>query len=565
MQAKDWKNKIEKLALDILWSHWIKMGAYVSGPMCEASCDPEALMIITALMGPKDLRLIEVMVQWLHHYESIINIERLKNALKTISDKSVLKKISGLLNETLNISIPLSSQTRWANVIGFLKEHTDLNYKPVLLKYKSEQESRKKIQSHTWIIENNKLLQLRYAFGATAKADILYFVGIYQTQPKKNSDQPATGAFIAKSIHCNPGTVHRALEELKKALFFKSEVIQEKIYELNIQAPLCIAKPKMDSFFVDWFLWIQVFVDVISIEEDILDHHESVVISRLNKRIQYLNHLKKEGPFADLGKLDLSGIGIKEIWTLYATALQNMADSLLTPPYLNWGFDELTQFIDISHKNIWATYAEVEEFQKLILIDQIFTKASHLFDNDPKVLQSMFFIRAHSAYRASVRLAGSGQIPESFALMRTVIENALYAFHIFKNPRLEKIWMNKEKSPEHKKEYKKNFKMVDIMKEYQKNDLNNGAQTQKLYNKTIRYGAHPNSDGIFSNLKVEDEGKDKIIYNYYINRNELALKNSIKNTARIGVCSLFIFQNIFSEKFKKAHLDEMVYSVSRGL
>ncbi|HCU25400.1 MAG TPA: hypothetical protein DF383_10295, partial [Deltaproteobacteria bacterium] len=236
MSQDNWKNRIEKALLDIAWSHWIRLGAYVGGTECRASVDPEALILLTAIAASKDQRLIEVMGQWLQHYESIVNVERLKTALKITSrDRRSIHAFS-TLSGVLQRSIPARAAKRWSKIFSFLEENSGRSARSV--SRVSSPKSSRKLQVHHAVLAQNALMAFRYAFGVTAKADILYFLSVYSLQPKTEAMRSATGAFIARILHYDPATTLRALEELKNAeLVIGDESGSERVYALNLQSP----------------------------------------------------------------------------------------------------------------------------------------------------------------------------------------------------------------------------------------------------------------------------------------------------------------------------------------
>lgn len=567
MSQKDWKSSIEKAVIDILWSHWIKLGAYVGGKSCQATCDPEALLLLTGLVGKMDLRLIEILNQWLHHYESLINIERLKTALKSLPEDRQIQNLCATLNLALETSLPAHATKRWKTIFLLLKKHISNQYqskKPVV-----KMISRKKLQTHDWIIEHNPLLGFRYLVGVTAKADILYFLSTYIDQPKIQSKRPVTGANIAKELHYDPATILRALDELKDAhLVRSSEASSNRIYIINSQFPLFSLKPKADLFFLDWFALFPIFRDMLSLNEEVCTQHESIALDQINKRLENLDNLMNTIPRSNqikYAKNNFLGVSLEDMWKSYLRALYDISDCIMQPRRLDWSADELTNFLDIAQNNLLASYSYLREFRILMKVDQIFVKAIPLMSHQKKWFEALFLTRCHSALRAAARLAASGQLPESFSLMRAALENALYAFHIDNDSELSNIWMNRNKTLKSKKDCKNKFKITPILKKYEKHDAFNGPVANKLYKYTIEHGAHPNPQSFFSNLEIKEDEKNKILLTLQLNTNEIPLRHAVVNVARTGSCCLLIFENIYQERFKSSGVSENIRSIIDGL
>ncbi len=333
MLLNDWKNKIEKAALDILWSHWIKLGAYAHGQECQASIDPEALIVLTSIMGPKDLRLVEVMRQWLRYYEGVINVERLKTALKFILKDQQDPSFFEVLSQTIRESIPEKSLRRWSKLLLILKHELYSAASARLIA--SQESSRKKLQNHQWILEKNELLGFRYILGVTAKADILYFLRICSAQSSVTSLRSTTGAQISRELHYDPATVLRALDDLKEAgLILSEESYSEKVYFINAHSPHFAWRPKTEYFFLDWFTLFTVFSDVEAMENWSSDLHESILLDYLNVRLETLDKVLKRFPRPQTvryAKENFVGTDLKEMWSLYEQALDEIREAIGGP------------------------------------------------------------------------------------------------------------------------------------------------------------------------------------------------------------------------------------------
>lgn len=107
-----------------------------------------------------------------------------------------------------------------------------------------------------------------------------------------------------------------------------------------------------------------------------------------------------------------------------------------------WGDDELSKFATDAFKNSLATFVHKrEETQLLVAVDKCFHLIAQNLSNPPNFLVAIFLARSHSAFRAAARLATSGQIPESYVLLRSCIEYALYGLHIHINSEAAETWI----------------------------------------------------------------------------------------------------------------------------
>jgi hypothetical protein len=165
----------------------------------------------------------------------------------------------------------------------------------------------------------------------------------------------------------------------------------------------------------------------------------------------------------------------------------------------------------------------------------------------------------------AVRLAFATQVPEGYMVMRGILENALYGFYIFKNPKLAKIWLKRDESQATKREVKKKFQIGPILDLLQKVDPELGRVTRILYETSIDFGAHPNEKSLSCSLKkTEEEGAIRFDL-MYLTGNPLPIKLCLKSISRIGVACIKIAGLIIPERFKIMGLSDKIINAQRGL
>ena len=309
-----------------------------------------------------------------------------------------------------------------------------------------------------------------------------------------------------------------------------------------------------------------VFRDILALDDEVLGRHHSIALNCLNDRLKRLDNILVMVPRpvpTPYATDNFMGISQEDLWSRYAKALDEVNDALVQPRRLNWGSDELTRALDTAEHNLWTSYTYLDEFRLLIAIDQIFAELP--LNNHQHWFESLFLIRCHSAFRAATRLATSGQLTESFALMRLALENAFYAFHIHSHPEAGEAWIERKNDLKSKKTCKNNFQIKPILEDYRKHNSYNARVARKLYEATIDYGAHPNIDGFTSNLEMKNNENGKTILTRQLNTSEMPLKHAIINLARTGSCCLLIFQNLYPDRFESSSLTEKLRSIVYGL
>lgn len=101
--------------------------------------------------------------------------------------------------------------------------------------------------------------------------------------------------------------------------------------------------------------------------------------------------------------------------------------------------------------------------------------------------------------------------------------------------------------------------MIRLVKQV---DLKEGEDAERLYERLIDFGAHPNELGMMQAIqqKPGSNGFDHI----YLTSDQVVLKSCIKTVAQVGVCSLSIFRNIYKTRFELLDLPNMLNHIKNG-
>ncbi len=238
----------------------------------------------------------------------------------------------------------------------------------------------------------------------------------------------------------------------------------------------------------------------------------------------------------------------------------------LPDPPKGWGDDDITKFLDVSRWNNYATFANLQpEFHRLVSIDSAFRKAIDNLHNSQDWFAALFLARAHSNYLASIRLSMSGQVPETYAVLRSCLENALYGFYISENPGSGETWIKRHDSDQNKKEVRKKFKIRTLLDLLILTDTKEGNAAEYLYEHTIDYGAHPNDSALFQTLQMK-EAQDTVEFKIlYLDRDSDQFHLALRTVAQVGVNVLGIFRLIYKERFDIIGLTNDLDKLRKGL
>lgn len=238
----------------------------------------------------------------------------------------------------------------------------------------------------------------------------------------------------------------------------------------------------------------------------------------------------------------------------------------LPSPPPNWDANEISRFFDAARANEFATFANrTEEVARLSDIDLGYRKAIDGVNHSHDWFAGFFLLRAHSNYLGACRLCWSAQIPESYALLRSCLENALYGLYLAKHRESRETWLRRHDDDVSKQRVRDEFTIGAMLKLAADLDPTEGAVAKVLYDRTIDSGAHPNELALMQTLQIT-ESADKIEFkSSYLDQDSPALRVTLKATAQVGVCALSLFRVVYPERFAIVGVTDLLRHVKVGL
>jgi hypothetical protein len=224
------------------------------------------------------------------------------------------------------------------------------------------------------------------------------------------------------------------------------------------------------------------------------------------------------------------------------------------PP--RWGTDELSRFLHDAFKHNLATFVHKPgEFAHLARIDAVFYKAKVAINGNPNFLESLFLSRSHSAFLAAVRSTTSGQIPETYPLLRSCLEYALYAHHIACDEKRGFVWLSRHENADAMKACRKEFMHTKVIGSLAEHHPRLHASIEVIYERTIDYGAHPNQRGLATSTKMVDTEGDSLVRVAQLQGAGPEMDMTMQAAADVGVGALSIFEKIFEARFQSQVID----------
>jgi hypothetical protein len=229
-----------------------------------------------------------------------------------------------------------------------------------------------------------------------------------------------------------------------------------------------------------------------------------------------------------------------------------------------WADDPLSEFMQAAFKNSLATFVHKKHaFDLLLKIDGVFKRIGENLNNAGNPITPALLHRSYSAFLASCRLSMSGQAVETFPLLRSCLEYALYALHITENPAFAEVWLRRHENEESLRKVKRSFQHVRVMETLLNRDAVLHDDLFQLYEQTIDFGGHPNERGVSSSTAMRTEGDEVVIRSQYLHGNSPSLDHALKATAQIGLKSLMVFRLIIRERFDLLGLGDIIDSLNQ--
>jgi hypothetical protein len=230
-----------------------------------------------------------------------------------------------------------------------------------------------------------------------------------------------------------------------------------------------------------------------------------------------------------------------------------------------WGNDPLSKFFSeaeynerVSSINLVTIYALLQR------LHAAFRRVEETVEKDRReefLVTRFLIVRTHSSFLAAIRLTMSGQLSESYAVLRAAIEQAWYALHMAKDPQPPnrvKVWLSRNHDEISKSKCKSEFTVTNVRSTHDSLDSVAAKQLHQLYETMIDFGAHPNQLGVL--MAMNKSGTEQAI-SYQVGilfTNTVPLVATLQKAAAVAVGALKVFQLILSERFKIMGLDKEI-------
>ncbi|MGA9666820.1 MAG: hypothetical protein WBQ69_10280 [Gallionella sp.] len=178
-----------------------------------------------------------------------------------------------------------------------------------------------------------------------------------------------------------------------------------------------------------------------------------------------------------------------------------------------WGNDLLSNFQNIAFENELATFVHAPQWQQALLdVATVLNKCAQyalerlLKTEEPSAI--LLFLTANNQFLASARSVTAGHCLATYPTGRATGESALYGWYLSNNVEAAYRWNNKPTDKDKLKRWGNEFKFSTLTRLLEKIDKGLAEWAKHLHQFAIDFGAHPNTDALYSNMEQE-HGKDR--------------------------------------------------------
>jgi hypothetical protein len=228
--------------------------------------------------------------------------------------------------------------------------------------------------------------------------------------------------------------------------------------------------------------------------------------------------------------------------------------------------DSLGKFLTDAQHNVAATFANLRpQYDALAAIDRAFCDIIDNLNQSPEFVACFFLIHTHSTFRGAARMCLSGQVAETYTVLRSCLESALYGLYIAGDTNRQEIWLRRHDDDASRQRVRNEFTIRNVLDHLESIDAKTHGIAQSLYDRTIDYGGHPNERAVNIQIKTESDGSCADFTAEYFLCGDLPHQVSLKSSAQIGICSLDIFYNVFRDRYRILGIDARLDEMRKGL
>ena len=176
----------------------------------------------------------------------------------------------------------------------------------------------------------------------------------------------------------------------------------------------------------------------------------------------------------------------------------------------------------------------------------------------------MLVLRSHLIFRTASSLSAAGDLYSSMSVQRSCAETSAYALVLARDDQALDKWMARTDSDDTKKEARNSFIHSKIIKIIRKDDVDLEKTYDTIYQRSIDFGAHPNSSGIFTSTEIERKDGNTHIKQAGLHGPGTQFTLGLKSTSQVGVFLIRICELIWPERVQLLSLYDELWALRQS-
>lgn len=103
-----------------------------------------------------------------------------------------------------------------------------------------------------------------------------------------------------------------------------------------------------------------------------------------------------------------------------------------------------------------------------------------------------------------------------------------------------------------------------MLKHLQEFDEQLGETARTIYEECIDWGAHPNVQAVFGNMRQHEGESFTKLVNVILSADELEVRVAMKQVARAGLACLLVFEHVLPSRFREVGASAAVRELMAG-
>jgi hypothetical protein len=178
-------------------------------------------------------------------------------------------------------------------------------------------------------------------------------------------------------------------------------------------------------------------------------------------------------------------------------------------------------------------------------------------------MAASFLVRAHGAFLTSASLALSGQVAQSYTLMRSALETALQGLYVSSDAERQQLWLGRNDSEDAELRAQSMLELGAPINHLNELDAATAQIYAKLYARASDRSGHPNTYANQSRTTAAGGADASGRRDYFVCDNDVQ-RACLRSVAQVGICALTIFYYVFAERYRELELGERINKLRQG-